>query len=115
MKRALLIVNPYSSQVTGPSISAVENALRERIDVHTRFTQYPGHATELAAAAAAEPVDGIVVFSGGEAKDEDGIMNEVRAIRDGGGNGSIMGRNAFQRSPADGAKLLRDAMAIFKG
>ena len=39
----------------------------------------------------------IVVFSGGEAKDLDGVYEEVRGIRDGGANGSIIGRNTFQR------------------
>jgi hypothetical protein len=43
----------------------------------------------------------IVVFSGGEAKDLDGLYDEVRAIRDGGGNGSIIGRNTFQRPRAE--------------
>src|SRR5215469_5933694 len=42
----------------------------------------------------------IVVFSGGEAKDTDGILAEARAIREGGGNGSIIGRNTFQRPRA---------------
>ena len=42
----------------------------------------------------------IVVFSGGEAKDLDGVYDEVRAIRDGGANGSIIGRNTFQRPQA---------------
>ena len=71
MKRALLIVNPYSTQVTGPSIAAVENALRERVEIETMFTQYPGHATELAAEAAADSVDAIVIFSG------DGTYNDA--------------------------------------
>ncbi|HYC14379.1 MAG TPA: class I fructose-bisphosphate aldolase, partial [Stellaceae bacterium] len=43
----------------------------------------------------------VVVFSGGEAKDLDGVFNEVRGIRDGGGNGSIIGRNTFQRPKED--------------
>src|ERR1700719_3281286 len=38
----------------------------------------------------------IVVFSGGEAKDLDGVYEEVRGVRDGGANGSIIGRNTFQ-------------------
>ena len=42
----------------------------------------------------------LVVFSGGEAKGDRGIMEEVRAIHAGGGNGSIIGRNAFQRPKA---------------
>ena len=57
----------------------------------------------------------IVIFSGGATKGTDAVLDEVRAIREGGGNGSIMGRNAFQRSQAEGVKLLRDAIAIMKG
>jgi class I fructose-bisphosphate aldolase len=48
----------------------------------------------------------IVVFSGGEAKDLDGLYHEIRAIRDGGGNGSIIGRNTFQRPRADALAML---------
>jgi class I fructose-bisphosphate aldolase len=51
----------------------------------------------------------IVVFSGGEAKDLDGLYTEVRAIRDGGGNGSIIGRNTFQR-PRDEALAMLDSI-----
>ena len=40
----------------------------------------------------------IVVFSGGEAKDTEGILEEIKQIRDGGGSGSIIGRNSFQRA-----------------
>ena len=54
MKRAALIVNPYSTHVTGAQITAVERVLRERVEVETTFTQHPGHATELAAAVAGE-------------------------------------------------------------
>jgi class I fructose-bisphosphate aldolase len=56
----------------------------------------------------------IVIFSGGVAKGTNEVLEELRQIAKGGGYGSIMGRNAFQRSQADGAKLLRDAMEIFK-
>ena len=57
----------------------------------------------------------IVVFSGGEAKDEEGIFNEVRAIRDGGGNGSIIGRNTFQRPREDALKMLDQLIKIYAG
>ena len=40
----------------------------------------------------------IVVFSGGATKGEDSVYDDARAIRDGGGNGSIIGRNTFQRT-----------------
>ncbi len=57
----------------------------------------------------------LVVFSGGEAKDDEGIFAEVRAIRDGGGTGSIIGRNTFQR-PRDKAMALLDRIiAIYQG
>jgi len=56
----------------------------------------------------------IVVFSGGEAKDIDGVYNEVRAIRDGGGNGSIIGRNTFQRPREDALKMLDTIVRIYK-
>ena len=57
----------------------------------------------------------IVVFSGGEAKDLDGIYNEARAIRDGGGNGSIIGRNTFQRPRADALEMLDNIIKIYQG
>jgi len=56
----------------------------------------------------------IVVFSGGEAKDLDGVFNEARAIRDGGGNGSIIGRNTFQRPREDALKMLDTIIRIYK-
>ncbi|WP_376094796.1 class I fructose-bisphosphate aldolase [Roseomonas sp. CCTCC AB2023176] len=56
----------------------------------------------------------LVVFSGGEAKGSEDILNEVRAIHAAGGNGSIMGRNAFQRPKADAVKLLTDIMDVYK-
>ncbi|MBV9813212.1 MAG: class I fructose-bisphosphate aldolase, partial [Acetobacteraceae bacterium] len=57
----------------------------------------------------------IVVFSGGEAKDLDGLFNEVRAIREGGGNGSIIGRNTFQRSRPDALDMLGRIIKIYQG
>jgi class I fructose-bisphosphate aldolase len=57
----------------------------------------------------------IVVFSGGEAKDLDGLYNEVRSIRDGGGNGSIIGRNTFQRPKAEALAMLDQIVKIYQG
>lgn len=56
----------------------------------------------------------LVVFSGGEAKDTASILDEMRAIKAGGGNGSIMGRNAFQRPHADALKLFDQMIDILK-
>src|SRR6202011_337089 len=48
----------------------------------------------------------IVVFSGGEAKDLDGVLNEVRAVYAGGANGSIIWRNDFQRPQGEARDIL---------
>ncbi|MCB8838955.1 class I fructose-bisphosphate aldolase [Aurantimonas sp. VKM B-3413] len=55
----------------------------------------------------------IVVFSGGAAKNTPELLDEARAIRKGGGNGSIIGRNSFQRSKADAIDLLNQVMDIY--
>ena len=58
----------------------------------------------------------VVIFSGGAKKENDeAIMDEMRAIRDGGGFGSIMGRNVFQRSKPDALALLDKVMKIYSG
>ena len=57
----------------------------------------------------------IVIFSGGEAKETEAIFNEVRAIRDGGGFGSIIGRNSFQRPREEAVKFLQTVMDIYAG
>jgi fructose-bisphosphate aldolase, class I len=57
----------------------------------------------------------IVVFSGGEAKDLDGVLDEVRAVYAGGGNGSIIGRNTFQRPKAEALDMLNRIIKIYQG
>jgi class I fructose-bisphosphate aldolase len=57
----------------------------------------------------------IVVFSGGAAKDLNGILEEVRGLRDGGANGSIIGRNTFQRPREEALKLLDTIIQIYQG
>ena len=57
----------------------------------------------------------IMVFSGGAAKGEDAVYEDARAIRDGGGNGSIIGRNTFQRSRQDAMAMLDRLVEIYKG
>ncbi|PZR10740.1 MAG: class I fructose-bisphosphate aldolase [Archangium gephyra] len=56
----------------------------------------------------------VVIFSGGEAKETPALLEEVKGINAGGGFGSIMGRNAFQRPHDEAVKLLKDVMAVFK-
>lgn len=57
----------------------------------------------------------LVVFSGGAKKGKDSVYEDARAIRDGGGNGSIIGRNTFQRSRKESIAMLSQIMDIYKG
>jgi class I fructose-bisphosphate aldolase len=57
----------------------------------------------------------LVVFSGGAAKGTDAVYDEIRALRDGGANGSIIGRNSFQRSREDALELLGNVIKIYQG
>jgi len=56
----------------------------------------------------------IVIFSGGAAKDTDGVLAEVRGIAAGGGFGSIMGRNTFQRPKGEAIELLHSVMDLYR-
>lgn len=55
----------------------------------------------------------VVVFSGGGRKGENVIFEEAQAIRDGGGNGSIIGRNSFQRGRNDAVDMLNRVVEIY--
>ncbi|MBW1883277.1 MAG: fructose-bisphosphate aldolase, partial [Deltaproteobacteria bacterium] len=56
----------------------------------------------------------IVIFSGGAARGTDDVLEEVRGIAEGGGFGSIMGRNAFQRPKSEAIELLHTVMDIHR-
>ena len=57
----------------------------------------------------------IVIFSGGGKTSDDALFEQIRAIQDGGGFGSIIGRNSFQRPRNEAVALLRSIMDIYKG
>src|SRR5271156_2802223 len=56
----------------------------------------------------------IVVFSGGESKSLEGLYEEIRGLRDGGANGSIIGRNTFQRPREEALAMLAKIIDIYK-
>ena len=56
----------------------------------------------------------ILIFSGGPAKTTPEVLDEIRQLQLGGAFGSIVGRNAFQRSHADGVALLKQIIGIYK-
>lgn len=57
----------------------------------------------------------IVIFSGGEAKGTEAVLEEIKDLAAGGSFGSIMGRNAFQRPKDEAISLLNQIMDIYKG
>lgn len=57
----------------------------------------------------------LIVFSGGSKKGSDSVYDDARAIRDGGGNGSIIGRNTFQRPRAEALDMLAKLVDIYRG
>ena len=56
----------------------------------------------------------IVIFSGGEAKGTEAVMEEIRGIAGGGGFGSIIGRNSFQRPKAEAVEMLGAIQQIYR-
>lgn len=56
----------------------------------------------------------IVIFSGGSTKDDSELLEEINAINQGGANGSIIGRNAFQRPKAAALQLLKQITTIYQ-
>jgi fructose-bisphosphate aldolase, class I len=57
----------------------------------------------------------VVIFSGGAFDTDKALLDEVRGIHDGGGFGSIIGRNSFQRPKPEALKLLGQIMDIYAG
>jgi len=57
----------------------------------------------------------LIVFSGGAKSGADAVYDAARAIRDGGGNGSIIGRNTFQRPRDEALAMLAKLVDIYKG
>jgi len=57
----------------------------------------------------------ILIFSGGEAKGTEEVLTEIRGLAQGGGFGSIVGRNSFQRPKDEAIALLHEIMDIYTG
>lgn len=57
----------------------------------------------------------LVIFSGGATKGKDSVIDDITAIAEGGGDGSIIGRNVFQRPKAEALEMLDKVMKILQG
>ncbi len=55
----------------------------------------------------------IVIFSGGAAKGREAVVEEINGIAEGGGFGSIIGRNSFQRPKTEAIDLLHEVMDVY--
>ncbi len=55
----------------------------------------------------------LVVFSGGNAKNTQELLDEIQDIKNGGGNGSIIGRNTFQRPKNLAIEMLNKIINIY--
>ncbi len=88
---------------------AKKEYLDHKVDISTQRTRV-GHVVQ-----ACFKGRRLVVFSGGEAKNLQNVYDDARAIRDGGGNGSIIGRNAFRRPRAEAMQMLDTLIKIYQG
>lgn len=75
------------------------NTLADRI-AHVKQTMFNGKR--------------LVIFSGGAAKGTQALLEEIKQIVKGGGDGSIIGRNAFQRPRDEALALLSDIVNVYK-
>ena len=103
----IIKVKPPGDHVEQPEARKVYEA--ERIDIATLRARV-AHVMQSA-------FDGrrLVVFSGGAAKDLEGVYREIGEICAGGGTGSIIGRNTFQRRREDALAMLDRIVAIYRG
>lgn len=69
--RAVLIVNPNATSTTPAGRDLLAHALESRVDLTVMHTDHRGHAIEIAADAARDGVDVVIVHGG------DGTVNEV--------------------------------------
>jgi class I fructose-bisphosphate aldolase len=90
----------------------------EQADAKKAYEGFDGRPRPSASAHVVQSCFGgrrIVVFSGGAAKGADAVYQDARDIRDGGGNGSIIGRNTFQRPRDEALAMLDKIVSIYKG
>jgi diacylglycerol kinase family enzyme len=112
--KAVLIVNPFATNVSDERVEAVERELARASDVTTIRTEHPLHATELVTEACRGGADALVVYSG------DGGFNEALNGLEGdvpigflpGGGTSVLSRAlGLPVDPVDASRRLADAIA----
>lgn len=102
----IIKVKPPTDYIEQPEAKKVYEA--EKIPTHT-LQQRIAHVKQATFGGRR-----LVIFSGGNAKGEKEILSEIQAIADGGGDGSIIGRNSFQRPKAEALALLSQVVGVYK-
>jgi diacylglycerol kinase family enzyme len=111
MRRIVLIVNPFASNVTEQRLHAVQESLARAGEVETRMTEHRGHAIELAREASG--ADALVVFGGDGSVNEtlNGLDPDVPFAALPGGGTSVFSRAlGVPRQPDSAAGYLADAI-----
>jgi len=102
--RALLILNPRATSMTGPAAGQVVRELGRTFDLRTAQTRYRGHARELAADATTRGDELVVTFGG------DGTINEVvNGLMQPGG---VESRPAIGLVPAGSGNVLARTLGL---
>lgn len=103
----IIKVKPPTAHIENPDAKKVYDA--ENIDISSLSARI-AHVMESSFGGRR-----LVVFSGGAAKGTQDVYEEIRQLRNGGANGSIIGRNSFQRSREDALELLAHVIKIYQG
>jgi class I fructose-bisphosphate aldolase len=98
-----------------PPTAFIEQAEAKKVYVAEKIPLEPLSARIQHVMQAAFAGRRIVIFSGGAKETDDSLLNTVRGINAGGGYGSIIGRNSFQRPKTEAIALLNKVIDIYKG
>lgn len=112
--KAVLVVNPFATRVSGKRLAEVRAELERVVDVDVVLTERPGHATELVAEAGRGGAEAIVVFSGDGGFNEavNGLESDVPIGFLPGGGTSVFSRAlGLPRDPVLAARQVADALS----
>ena len=96
-------------------IEIFDNTHNGRISIHAVVSQTRHRLPDRIRLVVQSAFNGrrILIFSGGAAKGLDDVYEEIRGIHEGGGFGSIIGRNSFQRQKSEAITMLHNVMDIY--
>ena len=106
------LLGAHIIKVKPPTSLVSENSLEEKYNASMNLASLSDRINHIKKCAF--NFKRIVVFSGGNAKGDKEILEEIKLIKEGGGNGSIIGRNTFQRPKKDALNLLNNIIDIYK-